>query len=82
MRDRLMRMAEAYAHISGGHLYEWERKIRLLCDFDCALSEAPRSAGMPLDVPQIDSVGEVRTIIDITENGCERLIRSLITAGL
>lgn len=82
MRDRLMRMAEAHAHTSGGHLYEWERKIRLLCDFEGVRKNMPTSAGFPLDVPTFNSGLPVEVTMDRIDVGCQSVIRSLVSAGL
>ncbi|CAN8073576.1 unnamed protein product [Agarophyton chilense] len=82
VRDKLLLMAETHAHKSGGHLYEWERKIRLLCDFENALPRQQRSAGTPLDVPSFNAGSHMDTCMDIIQGGCETIIRSLITAGL
>ncbi|KAI0565479.1 Phosphotyrosine protein phosphatase I [Gracilaria domingensis] len=57
VRDKLMVIAETHAHKSGGHLYQWERKIRLLCDFENALPrhQGASGTGMPLDVPSFNT---------------------------
>lgn len=81
-KERLLRMAEAHAHVSGGHLYEWERKIRLLCNFDGSLPETQRSGGPPLDVPAFTSGADVQASMDIVERGCESLVRALLAAGM
>lgn len=82
VRDKLLHMAEAYAHTSGGRLYEWERKIRLLCDFENAMPRRQRSAGTPLDVPSFRGATRMQTSMEIIEAGCDTIARSLITAGL
>lgn len=82
VRDKLLRMAEGYAHTSGGRLYEWEGKIRLLCDFENAMPRRQRSAGTPLDVPSFGGATRLQTSMEIIEGGCDRIARSLISAGL
>lgn len=86
VRDRLMRMAEVSAHTSGGHLYEWERKIRLLCDFDESLSNndtpTSRRGVQPLDVPPFESTSTFAHSMDVISNACEHLVCTLLAAGL
>lgn len=82
VRDKVIRMAEASAHTSGGHLYDWERKIRLLCDFDGVISSQQSYSSPPLDVPSFDSDAGFTYSMDAIDNGCEQLIRSLVAAGL
>lgn len=81
VRDKLMSMAEASAHTSGGHLYQWERKIRLLCQFDGLISRSSFSA-QTIDVPDFDSGGGFSNSMDAISDGCEQIIRSLVAAGL
>lgn len=78
-----MSMAEIYARSSGGDLCDWERKIRLLCDFDaCDANEAVSSPGTPLDVPTFRQAPEWQVTMEIIQSNCERIIRSLMAAGL
>lgn len=78
-----MRMAESFAHTTGGHLYEWERKVRLLRDFDASMPHTDRArSSMPLDVPSFESSSEMYAIMDLIKEGCESVIRSLVRAGL
>lgn len=86
VRDRLMRMAEVSAHTTGGHLYEWERKIRLLCDFDESISNNATSTSrcgvQPLDVPPFESTFTFGQSMDVISNACEHLVCTLLAAGL
>lgn len=78
-----MDMAESFALSTGGHLYEWERKIRLLCNFDGTMpEETSLSANTSLDVPSFNAAPEVQTTMDAINAGCESIVRSLLTAGL
>lgn len=84
VRDRLIDMAEAYARASGGRLSEWERKIRLLCDFDGAASNRSTlcRGAQPLDVPTFNSPSGCSHAMDVISDSCERIVRSLLVAGL
>lgn len=83
VKDHVMAMAEGFALSTGGHLYEWERKIRLLCDFDGTIpQETTWSAGTPLDVPSFNAGPEYQSTMDVINSGCESMIRSLVSAGL
>lgn len=78
-----MRMAESFAHTTGGRLYEWERKVRLLRDFDASVPyTGRRSMGTRLDVPCFESSPEVYAAMDSIKEGCESVIQSLVRAGL
>lgn len=80
-----MRMAEAHAHNTGGHLYEWERKIRLLCDFDGSMSvlqQGTQRGNNSVDVPTFDAGQREHVVMDIIQTGCEKVVRSLVRAGL
>lgn len=81
-RDRILNMAEAHAHTSGGHLYEWERKIRLLCDFSRSMTDTHNSVSVPVDVPKMDDVSGSSYAMDVMRHGCEDIIRSLVAAGM
>lgn len=84
VRDNLMRMAEASARKSGGHLSEWERKIRLLCDFDNTISVQPTSlrGAQRLDVPSFESLAGFKHAMDVISEGCENVVCALLKAGL
>lgn len=83
VKEHVMDLAEGFAHTSGGHLYEWERKVRLLCNFDGTMPERnSNSAGSPLDVPAFSAVPDYGMTMDVIDAGCESIIRSLVTAGL
>lgn len=83
VKEEVMRMAAAYAHKSGGHLYEWERKVRLLCNFERTMPDgASLSAGTPVDVPGLSDVPQMQMAMDLINSGCEAIIRSLVSAGL
>lgn len=83
VKEHIMRMAESFAHTTGGHLYEWERKVRLLCDFDAGMPHVDRvRSGIPLDVPSFESSSEVYPTMDLIKEGCESIVRSLVRAGL
>lgn len=83
VKDYVLHMAEAFAQESGGHLYEWERKVRLLCDFDGTMPEhIAASAGTRIDVPCFGDVPEMGTTMQVIDEGCEAIVRSLVTAGV
>lgn len=87
VRDKLMEMAEACAHATGGHLYNWERKIRLLGDFDGAIStqqESPhrRTSSQFLDIPRFDAGSDFSHSLEIIAARCEHVICLLLAAGL
>lgn len=83
VKEHIMELAQGFAHTSGGHLYEWERKVRLLCNFDCTMPErTSNSASSPLDVPSFNAVPDYEMSMDIINAGCESVVRSLLTAGL
>lgn len=84
VRDRLLSMAEAAAHTDGAHLYDWERKIRLLCDFDNACDSGTRRsrAGSPLDVPSFSGESDPHLAMDIIQDGCTSVMRTLMSVGL
>lgn len=82
VKDRLLRIAEATAHSSGAHLYEWERKIRLFCDFEGCITPRHHSTGRPLDVPSFGGSFQYDAVMDLIQDGCHSIARSLVTAGL
>lgn len=81
-------MAEDSAHNAGADLYSWERKIRLLCDFDGSLTRhdvASPIAVRPdhvLDVPTFESPAGMAYSMDLISASCRNVIRALLDAGL
>lgn len=84
VKDKLIHMAEASAHSMGGPLHEWERKIRVLCDFDGSIgAQSPGRRGVQhLDVPSFDASSDFLYTLEIIAAGCEQVICSLIAAGV
>lgn len=82
IRDKLLLKAEAAARHTGAHLYEWERKIRLVADFDGSRGTARRSAGTPIDIPKFSVHSDPSIAIDAIQEACDRALRLLIACGL
>lgn len=88
VRDKILRMAEKSAHDSGADLYSWERKIRLLCDFDGSrtrhdiVSPTVVRPDHVLDVPTFESPAGMDYSMDLISDGCKSVIRTLLDVGL
>lgn len=81
-------MAEESAHDSGADLYSWERKIRLLRDFDGSrtshdtLSPAIVRPDHVLDIPTFESPAGMDYSMDLISDGCKSVIQTLLDVGL
>lgn len=83
VKENVLRMAEGFALRSGGDLYEWERKVRLLCDFSGTMPQhVAKSVGTRVDVPVFGEGLEVGTAMEVIQTGCEDIAQSLVTAGM